>query len=434
LAHKVIMPKAGMAMEEGKILRWFIKEGEWIEKGDPLLEIETDKVNMEIESMDTGYLLKIVKGEGEVVPVTKTIGYIGEKGEIIEEEAEDGTGGKVAQNLLADNTKAALETPNSIGKLEQSAGKVPATPLAKTLAKEKGIDIKGITGTGSFGEIKARDIEKAGRIKATPLASRIANDKGIDISSIEGSGHLGKVRKEDIEIFERQEEKADALRIPLKGMRKIIAERMLKSHTEIPTVTLNAKADVTELYEIRKQINQSGRNRITINDFILKAAASALKESPYINASLEGDEIVQKEEINIGMAVALEEGLIVPVIRNADKLSLNDISKRAKDLAKRARDGKLSPDEYKGGTFTVSNLGMYGIVSFTPIINQPESAILGVCSIEEELKMIGGKIEERKVMGLSLTFDHRVVDGAQSALFLNKIKSLLENPLELVIL
>jgi pyruvate dehydrogenase E2 component (dihydrolipoamide acetyltransferase) len=241
----------------------------------------------------------------------------------------------------------------------------------------------------------------------------------------------------DLKSFDTKGEEvkpcSEPVRKQLTGMRKVIAERMLKSHLEIPPVTLNAKADVTELVALRKQINDTPDIKISINDLLLKAAAVALSESPDINASIKDNEIIYKLDINIGMAVALEDGLIVPVIKNADKLSLRQISIKAKELAAKAREGKLKPDEYSGGTFTVSNMGMYGIVSFTPIINQPEIAILGVCAIENELKMVEGKIENRSVMGLSLTFDHRVVDGSQSAIFLSKIKSLLENPLRIIV-
>jgi pyruvate dehydrogenase E2 component (dihydrolipoamide acetyltransferase) len=216
-------------------------------------------------------------------------------------------------------------------------------------------------------------------------------------------------------------------------MRKIIADRMVQSHLQAPPVTLNVKADVTELVALRKQINERLDIRISFNDFILKATAIALAETPGINASLEGDEIVYKTGIHLGMAVAVDDGILVPVIKDADTLSLKQIAQKAKELSAKAREEKLTPDECSGGTFTVSNLGMYDIVSFTPLLNPPESTILGVCTIENELKMIGEKIENTRIMGLSLTIDHRIIDGAQGAVFLQHIKSLLENPLEIVV-
>lgn len=337
--------------------------------------------------------------------------------------------------------------------------RVAATPLARTLAKEKGIGLINVKGTGSRGEIKARDVEDYKAVSAapvsvtpssvTPLARRMAEALDIDLSDLKGSGHEGKIKKADLPVENKmpvstkaviegspqdiQPESPKDILKPLKGMRKIIADRMLKSHREAPPVTLHAKADVTELAALRKQMKEIPNTGISLNDFVLKAAAMALSEMSGINVSIEGEEIVYKKEINIGMAVALEEGLIVPVLRNTDTLSLRQISDTSKDLSQRARSGKLLPEEIRGGTFTVSNLGMYGITAFTPIINPPESAILGVCAIENVLKMIEGNIENRSMMGLCLTIDHRVIDGAQGALFLSRIKALLENPLELLL-
>jgi pyruvate dehydrogenase E2 component (dihydrolipoamide acetyltransferase) len=320
------MPKAGMSMEEGTIVRWLKKEGEAVEKGEPLLEIITDKVNMEIEAEVSGILLKILCFEDEVVPVTQSIAFIGQPGEELPSEAE------------ADDVIAAL------GKNTAGGGK----------------------------------------------------------------------------------------RKRLEGIRRIIAERMLKSHTEVPTVTLDIKVDITELSSLRDQLKKKGKKKITFNDFVLKATASALEVYPYMNASLIDNEILFREEINLGMAVALEEGLIVPVIKQANKLSLEEFTRVSRELAGKARDGTLLPDDCTGGTFTVTNLGMYDIISFTPIINPPECGILGVCAIEDEPKMVDDRIENRIFMRLSLSFDHRVVDGAQAALFLSKIKALLEIPEKLI--
>jgi pyruvate dehydrogenase E2 component (dihydrolipoamide acetyltransferase) len=297
-----------------------------------------------------------------------------------------------------------------------------------------------ITPSGSRGEVKARDIESVTEIAATPLARKMAKDWGIDLAEVEGTGFGGKIREADILAVGKRSAKDDAgavsqrepVRVPMKGMRKRIAERMLQSHLQAPPVTLNVNVDVTELLNIRKRLNESLDSKISVNDFLLKVTAIALREHPAINASIDGDEIVYHPVVNLGMAVAVEEGLITPVIRHADTLSLLQLSKLTKELAEKARGGGLLPDDYMGGTFTVSNLGIYDIVYFTPIINPPESGILGVCAIEDRVRINGEKIEKRKVMGLSLTFDHRVIDGAQSAIFLKKIKSLLENPLELM--
>ncbi len=433
MATAVIMPKAGMAMEEGTVIKWFKKEGDQVEQGEPLLEILTDKVNMEVEAQTSGTLIKIVKQEGQVVPVTNVIGYIGAVGEQVEDtikSIED-----VSKEEISENKGVSQGNK----KLEAVIGKQAATPAARRIANEKDIDLSKIRGSGSFGEIKVKDVLEYKNVSITPLARRMAEENELNIGSMTGSGFDGKIVKQDIEsLLTLKEEKPKIAgekfsRRPLKGIRKIIAERMLQSHIEIPSVTLHAKADVTELTSIREKLNKTIDIKLTYNDFVLKAAACALKEFPNVNASLMGEEILYKEEINIGMAVALEDGLIVPVIKGAEDMSIKKISIKAKELSGKAREGKLMPDDMIGGTFTVSNLGMYDIVSFTPIINQPESAILGVCAIEEELRLSGEKIEARKIMGLSLTFDHRVIDGASGAIFLRRIKTLLENPLEMLI-
>lgn len=316
--------------------------------------------------------------------------------------------------------------------------KIAATPLAKTLAREKGVELAAVHGSGTGGVIKGRDIESFRRAKATPLAARIAREMKLELTGIQGSGYGGKIRKEDVmPLLENNRTEAvmtsGGERVPMKGIRRIIADRMLKSHLEAPPVTLDMKADVTELLNLRKQLNKLRSSRITINDFVIKAAAISLREHPFINVKLEKDSIVFMDCINIGMAVALPQGLIVPVIKNAGSLGLEELSAAAKDLGTRAREDRLMPDEITGGTFTVSNLGMYGITSFTPIINPPESAILGVCAVEEVLRLRDGMVESRSIMGLSLTIDHRVIDGAQGAVFLGRIKELLENPLEIMI-
>lgn len=433
------MPKAGMAMEEGKVLKWLKKEGDSVVSGEPVAEIETDKISMELEAPATGILLKIVKYEGEMVPVTKAIGYIGKEGETIPEAADDGA-------AEAKEAPARTEVPpQGAGQVNGIPGKVAATPLAKTLAREKGIDLASVRGTGSHGEIKAKDVEGLKQVAATPLAKRVAEDQKIDLESVTGSGYEGKVRKEDLSVQKAGQQpasapqaaawgrKREAVRKRMSGMRKVIASRMLQSHLSIPPVTINAKADVTELSAVRKRLNDAIDTKISFNDFILKAVAAALSEFPYMNAGIEGDEVVFKPEINIGMAVALDDGLIVPVIRNADSLALKQISLKSKELSAKARERRLMPEEYSGGTFTVSNMGMFGVTSFNPIINLPEAAILGVCAIEEVLKLEGEKIEKKQVMGLSLTFDHRLVDGAQAAIFLKRVIGLLENPLELMV-
>ena len=435
MATRVFMPKAGMAMEEGTILQWFKKEGDKVATGDPLLEIETDKVNMEVEAAASGVLLKIIRSEGETVPVTETIGWIGEPGEEVPEAAEPKLD-ITSESANAQVENVVVEQPQTAPAYAAADGKVAATPLARKLAAEKGVDLSTITPSGSFGEVKARDVENIAAISATPLATKIAKDLNIDLAAIKGTGIGGKIKEADVlaagdttvtqpmvpQVVE------EAVRKPMRGMRKVIAERMLQSHLTAPPVTQNIKVDVTDLLSVRKKLNESLEQKISINDILLKVTAIVLRQYPAINVSIDGDHLIYHPVVNLGMAVALEEGLIVPVIRNADRLSLIQISEAATELAQKARSGKLMPDDYTGGTFTVSNMGSYGITSFTPIINQPESGILGVCAIEDQLTLNGTEVEVRKMMALCLTYDHRAVDGAQSAIFQNKIKAILENP------
>lgn len=429
MADKVVMPKAGMAMETGKIVKWLKKEGDSVEIGEPLLEIETDKVSMEVEATVSGVLLKILAQEGEEVPVVQTIAYIGEQGEDIPELE---TAKPAQSSVAAEKEKAPAQ---KIGMLKYDGKRIAATPAARRIAKEKGISLEGIMPSGSRGQVKAVDVQNVqAKTKATPLANAIATDMGIDISGIDGTGFAKKVTKAD--VLAAGASPALVLRrdefIPHSTMRRVIAKRMLQSHLEIPPVTQNCVADVTELMELRKKIN-TGETHITVNDFIIMAVSKALKEHPRINASYTEEGLLLKKHINIGIAVALPEGLIVPVIKDADMLTLKEISAKARELAGKARQGRLLPDECSDGTFTISNLGIMGVMSFTPIINQPEIAILGVCAAEQKLEMDeNGNIIKKIKMGLSLTYDHRCIDGAQAAFFSNRIVELLENPVSMI--
>lgn len=333
----------------------------------------------------------------------------------------------------------------------------PATPYARTLANEHGIDLHSVLPTGAAGEVKARDVlalikQGAGtaNIAATPLARRMAKAQGLDLSQISGSGWNNKVTKTDVLSYiasgasavsggasaaSGTAASADTMpdqRKPMSGMRKVVAARMLQSHTEIPSVTNTVKVDVTALLEARSKLNENSELRISVNDFVLMAAAKALKSNPQMLISLDGNEIIQHSHIHLGMAVSVADGLLVPVIKDADQLSLQKLSKAAKDLAVNARNNKLSPDAFSGSTFTVTNLGMFDVESFTPIINQPNAAILGVCCVDEELALKNGAVTVRKIMRTCLTFDHRLLDGVSAARFQKEVKRLLENPIEIV--
>jgi pyruvate dehydrogenase E2 component (dihydrolipoamide acetyltransferase) len=439
MAHNIVMPKTGMAMEEGTVVRWLKKAGERISKGEAIAVIETDKVTMDLESDYDGTLLAIIHGDGEVVAATETIAWVGAPGEAF----------PVGQDASVESVRpagaAAHET--AIGPARPAAGgKVPATPAARAYAAKAGIALSSVPGSGPGGAVRLRDFPGAGEVKATPLAKKVAEINSIDLAGVEGSGAGGKIRRADVVAHGgtpdvRRAGPVSGTAIPLAGMRRVIADKMLRSHLQCPSVTLVTRADVTELAALREHMNARGAQsagyrgaaKVSYTDFILRAAATALREHPLINSVIDGDRILLKSEINIGVAVALEAGLIVPVVRRADEQGVRQIAAAARDLADRARAGTLSPDECAGGTFTITNLGMYGITEFTPLINVPESAILGVGSIEEAFRTgAGGGIESRKVMSLCLTHDHRHIDGAPAAAFLGRIRALLEDCWSLV--
>ena len=399
MAEAVIMPKTGMAMEEGVITEWLVKEGDTVAIGDPIVEIETDKSSMEVESDCDGTVLKILYKNGTTVPVVQTIAWIGSPGESIP--------------ALPPEVNKAESPVDELKAFE----KIKATPAARRVASERCLPLKDIIPSGRNGEIRVNDV------RSTPLARRMAEAEGVDLKSVEGSGHDGKIFSSDLNRMDED------TRIPLTNIQKITGQRMLRSHTEIPSVSMDTRADVTEMLKMRRQLNENLKERITINDIVLKATALALEENPRLNSILDRDTVVIRPSINLSMAVATDRGLLVPVIKEVNKLTLRQLSIQTAELAKRGREGKLGPDDMDGGTFTVSNIGTFGITSFTPIINQPQAAILGVCAIEEMLKLVNGEVQTRQIMNLSIRFDHRIVDGAEASVFFSRIKELLENPL-----
>jgi pyruvate dehydrogenase E2 component (dihydrolipoamide acetyltransferase) len=448
MANSIIMPKTGMAMEEGVIIEWRIKEGDPVKKGDVVALIETDKSTMELESDYDGVILAILGKAGETVPVTKVIAWIGKPGEAVPRDSgpKAVTSSGPAAVPSGSSAAPASASPAAVSPAALTGdGKTKATPAARALAKEKGLDLAAVAPGGKYGEIRRADVEKTASgsaVNATPLARRVAEAEGISLAGIQGSGHAGKIFSADLSAaFAARgsavlQARPDS-RVPLTNIQRITGKRMSESRQTIPEVTENTRADVTRMLAIRKelndQLNASGVSaKITVNDFVLAAAAKALAAHPRMNSVLAGNELIYKGSVNLGLAVATERGLLVPVLRGAQNLGLVAISAAAANLAARAREGKLSPEEMSGGTFTVSNVGMYGITAFTPIINPPEAGILGVCAIEDELKLEGEKVVNRKKIGLSLAFDHRIVDGADSALFLKTIRELLEAPLLII--
>jgi len=410
MAVEVRMPQLGLTMEEGTIDQWLKQEGDVVKVGDPIVQIQTDKLTSELESETDGVLLKIVAPEGEDIPVKGLLAYIGEAGETVGIVDEVASTVEEITPILEEvkMVEAADSLPTHTG------GRIKISPLAKKTAKKLGVTFTDLQGSGPGGRIIQQDILKKAEEPIVEAPVQVSPPPS--------------VKSANLELMD-----GDTV-VKLTGMRKTIAERMFKSHNEIPAVTQDVKIDVTKLMEFRKQLNENRETKLSINDFILKAVAKALKKNRNILVSLDGDKIIKRAHINLGMAVSLEEGLIVPVIKDADKMGIEELSQSAKDLAVRAREGKMTMDDYSGSTFTISNLGMYGVTSFTPIINQPDAAILGVNSIQSELDMDDeGNVFKKQVLTISLTFDHRLLDGSDAAVFQVEIKKLLEDPINIIL-
>ena len=414
MAFEIKMPQLGLTMEEGTVAQWLKQEGDTVAKGDVLLEITTDKLTSEIESEADGVLLKIVAKEGEDVPVKGLLGYIGEAGETVGDAAP-----AAAPAAAAAPAEVPVAAPAPAPAAKADGSRIRISPLARKTAAKLGVDYQNLAGSGPSGRIVQKDIL---------AAAEAAKQQPAPVAEAPAAAPAPAAKSGELELMDGDEV------IKLAGMRKVVAERMAKSAREIPTVTQNVKIDVTKLVAFRKQINETSGQKFSMNDFILKAVANALRANPHILVSIDGNQIIKRAHVNLGMAVALDDGLIVPVIRDADKLSLSQISATAKDLAVRARENKLALDEYKGSTFTISNLGMFGVETFDPIINQPDAGILGVCAVQDELDMDEeGKIFKKQVMRISFTFDHRLIDGAVAAKFELAIKELLEDPMRILL-
>ena len=413
MAFEVCMPQLGLTMEEGTVSQWIKHEGDAVKTGDVLLEITTDKLTNEVTSEHDGVLLKIVAQEGEDVPVKGLLCYVGQPGEAVGDAPAAAAATPAAPAAPAAPVACApVPAPVAAG-----GARIRISPLARKTAAKLGVDVSGIVGSGPSGRIRQQDVLAAA--KAPKAAAPVA---------AEPAPAAKPVSKTGLELME-----GDTVS-KLAGMRKVVAQRMLQSHTEIPPVTQNTKVDVTELMKFRKMLLAETGNKYSVNDLILKATAKCLRQHPEVLVSLDGDQIIQRAHVNLGMAVALDAGLIVPVIRDADRMGLDALSAAAKDLASRAKGNKLTPDEYKGSTFSVSNLGMFGIETFTPIVNQPDAAILGVCAVEDELVMDDeGNISKHQVMRLSFTYDHRLIDGAVAAKFVMALRDLLEKPMSIIL-
>ena len=418
MAYELLMPQLGLTMEEGTVSQWIKKEGDAVKVGDVILEITTDKLTNEVVSEYEGTLIKIVAQEGEDIPVKGLLAYIGQPGEAVGGAAAPAPAAEAAPAAAAPAAAAPAPAP-----IAANGKRIRISPLARKTAAKMGVDYSAIAGTGPSGRIVLKDILAAAEAqKAAPAAAAPAPAAEAAPAAKPAASKAG------LELME-----GDTV-IKLAGMRKVVAERMLASHTEIPNVTQNIKVDVTELMKFRKMLLETTGKKYSVNDLILKATAKCLRAHPEMLVSFDGNQIIQRAHVNLGMAVALDNGLIVPVIRDADKMGLDELAAAAKDLASRAKENKLGADEYKGSTFSVSNLGMFGIETFTPIINQPDAAILGVCAIQDELALDDeGNVTKKQVMRLSVTLDHRLLDGAVVAKFQMDLRDLLQSPMSILL-
>ena len=453
MAVELKMLQMDQTMTKGKIGKWLVKEGDTVTEGQPLLEIETDKVVHEQESPTDGVIAQILAEEGTNVPVNALLAVIGAPGE---EVARVEAGTAVEQQEPEQKEPVQPAQPKPTPPVATTIAP-KASPAARQLAEKLAIDLTEVTASGPGGRILEGDVQRyidlrgpapteTARLKASPLARRLAKEHGVNLSAIAGSGPDGRIVRDDvlqaastapeIPVVETPALQQPAEVITMDGIRGIIAERMTLSVQTNASVTLHTEVDATGFVELRGMLNDKLQARevsITYTDLLVKVVANALREHPRLNATLTDEGIHLLPEINIGVAVALEDGLVVPVVRNADKERLSEISGQVKDFAERARNNQLSPGELQGGTFTVTNLGNFGIDAFTPIINPPESAILGVGRILKKPVVHNEEIVIRSMLTLSLTFDHRVVDGAPAAQFLQTVSGYIQDPYLLLV-
>jgi pyruvate dehydrogenase E2 component (dihydrolipoamide acetyltransferase) len=412
MATKVVMEALSPTMEEGRLVKWTKKEGDKVAKGEVLAEVETDKAVMEIVARGDGVMRKIIAAEGDTRPVGDLLAIIGTADENIDALAAGG------------GAKAAAPTPAPAP--APTAAPAPASPPPAAAAPPAPA---------------APPSEPGARLRSSPLARRLATERGVALDQLQGSGPGGRIIKRDIEsagtqpsVVSRQSASGVAFEdVPLSQLRKTIARRLAESIGPIPTFYLTAEYDLSKVAELRSAMAEAGDEfKVSFNDIILKATATALSQHPEVNAHWMGDKIRRFNRVHLGMAVAIPDGLITPVIFDADQKRLRDIAKESRELAVRARDRKLKPEEYTGSTFSVSNLGMFGIDQFTAIINPPETAILAIGAVADVPAVVDGAVVVSKRLRVTMSCDHRAIDGATGARFLQTLRRLLENPLMLV--
>lgn len=424
---EIFMPKAGMDMKEGRLIRWLKEIGDHVEKDEPIMEIETDKITMEAEAPATGILLAKLIDDETTVPVLQTIGYIGQPGEKIPDAPV------AADTPAAAPVEAAAETAAPAPKLPVLNGSVAATPYAKKLAAEKGVELAAVTASGPAGEVRASDVlaaAQSGAVNATALAKKYAEVNGVDLSAVSGTGHDGKIRKNDV-LNAAAPAQREITRIPLTPIRKAIARNMFNSLHSMAQTSDSVEIDVTELMALRQRLlahrDELG-TKITVNDLLSYTAVKMIKTHPLANASFSDTEILCYPDVNLSMAVATDYGLTSPVVHGANRMSLVELSLAMRDLVVRARDRKLTADDQQGGTFTLTNMGIFPVDNFNPILPAPQSCIIGFGRCVEKPAVYQGQICIRTMMVLSVTYDHRVFDGGEVGSIMKTMKEYLETP------
>jgi pyruvate dehydrogenase E2 component (dihydrolipoamide acetyltransferase) len=472
MATEVLIPKLGMTMTEGTVAEWHVTDGAEVKQGEPIYRLETEKIEMEIEAEASG-IVRLVAPEGATLECGQVVAYILAPGEALPSgQAPTGGPGPAATPTAA---APASQAPAAAAQASAGDGRVAATPAARRVAQERGIDISLVTGTGPGGRVTEEDVknfvpaeapaapaaEPAGEVVASPVARKLAESLGVDLQRVRGTGPGGRITREDVEAaaagtaasaaapapaappaapaarpVAAGPQRRPGQTVPIRGIRKVIFQRMHTSLQEMAQLTLAMEVWMDEAVKLRTQLIAEWEPegvRPSYTDFVIKAVAKALRRHPNMNSEARGNEIYLHPDVHVGMAVALDEGLVVPVIRDADVISLKDLAQETSRLAAAARAGTLGPDDYAGGTFSVTTLGMYGVDMFTPIINSPNVGILGVGRIHDGVAWEGDRPIKRQQMTLSLTWDHRVIDGAPAAEFVQTVKALLESPYRLLV-
>jgi pyruvate dehydrogenase E2 component (dihydrolipoamide acetyltransferase) len=447
MAKELFIPKLGQTVEEVTLVKWLRSDGDAVKRGDEVLEVETDKAIFPVEANGNGVLHLGPYNAGDVLPILTVVATIGKADE--EFKTSVVSGGEEEQEVAKEKTTA--ESVSSAVEIESSPPsatdeKLFASPRAKKTANELGVDLSNVMATGEQGKrIVEADVlrHRESQPKISPVAQKMAETHGVDWKSISGSGTEGKIVKQDIQSAMQTVAAHDKKDIPVAGnrtaltkMRRLIADKMAASVHTNASVTLVSEVDATGLVGARERLKAEVTNAWGFapgyNEFLIKITALALAKFPYMNSQLQDDEIVTFDDIHVGIAVDTDRGLLVPVIRSANEKSLREIGQEIRDLSERARNNRILPDELDGGTFTITNLGMYDIDAFTPVINMPQAAILGVGKIQKKPACIQGTIVARDMMTLSLVFDHRIIDGAPAARFLQHIKKIIEDPFTLL--